>query len=74
MAEYGHTGTSQCRSCKSINPWRSDRLYKVGDGIWPGFLGECRICHRKEFQTITQLTDNLEEARQLSTPKEKTDD
>lgn len=71
MNERSHTGTSECQHCGSVNPWRSDFKYSVGEGIRPGFLGECRTCHKRDPQTVTQLTPDLQSANAISTPEEE---
>jgi hypothetical protein len=67
MSDYSYTGTCRCSKCDSINPFRAGFLHKVGDVVWPGFLGDCRICGKRGFQQILRLTTTLEEAVELST-------
>lgn len=73
---YGHIGISRCRCCHKTNPWRSDFQYTVATGtpadhsrntaVYPGFLGACRHCGKREIQDVVQLAETVEEATMLA--------
>lgn len=75
---YGHIGISRCRCCHKTNPWRSDFQYTSATGtpadhsrntaVYPGFLGACRHCGKREIQDVIQLTETVEAATLLADP------